>query len=268
MMKVCTRCKESKDTSFFVKDKNRKDGFDYRCKACHKSLREPNKKKAVERAKAWREANKERSYEYHKAYMEANKEKLSEKRRAWREANKEKIAEKAKLWREANKEKISEKKKIHYEANRQKLLERHKTYRKLNKEKISETSKQYYQANKEFVCDQAKAWREANKDRVAESKARRRALKRKAIPPFLRDCEVEKERLLEVYKMRDLFTKVTGIEHHVDHMWPLADGGPHWSGNLQILTATENLSKSCKVCELTKTNIKSNLRRARKEYTS
>jgi len=49
-------------------------------------------------------------------------------------------------------------------------------------------------------------------------------------------------------------------------MWPLSKGGPHWSGNLQILTATENLSKSDSVCKLTKKNIKASLKIARKEY--
>jgi 5-methylcytosine-specific restriction endonuclease McrA len=44
-----------------------------------------------------------------------------------------------------------------------------------------------------------------------------------------------------------VFTKITGVQHHVDHMWPLSDGGPHWSGNLQIITATENAIKHAKV---------------------
>jgi len=38
-------------------------------------------------------------------------------------------------------------------------------------------------------------------------------------------------------------------------MWPLADGGPHWSGNLQVIPAEENWSKSASVCEDTKATI-------------
>jgi len=111
-----------------------------------------------------------------------------------------------------------------------------------------------------------KAYKEANKEKYAEYKARRRARKRNAVPKFLRNCEVEKQRLRDTYALRDVLSKVTGIEHHVDHMWPLADGGPHWSGNLQIITAEENLSKSTKVCKLMKKNIRDSLRIARKEY--
>jgi hypothetical protein len=51
-------------------------------------------------------------------------------------------------------------------------------------------------------------------------------------PTFLRGCTVEKKRILDIYKLRELISKATGIVHHVDHMWPLAKGGPEWSGNL------------------------------------
>ena len=63
----------------------------------------------------------------------------------------------------------------------------------------------------------------------------------------MRDCPKEKRRIDQVYKLREVFTKITGVQHHVDHMWPLSNGGPHWSGNLQIITAKENLSKNDKV---------------------
>ena len=74
-------------------------------------------------------------------------------------------------------------------------------------------------------------------------------------PVHLRYCPKEKERLQQTYKLCHLFTKATGVLHHVDHMWPLSDGGPHWSGNLQIITAKENLSKGSKVNEDIKNTI-------------
>ena len=70
---------------------------------------------------------------------------------------------------------------------------------------------------------------------------------KKAIPIFLKDCKEEIGRINKIYRLRDLMIKITGVVHHVDHMWPISDGGPHWSGNLQVITAEENLSKHAKV---------------------
>ena len=141
-----------------------------------------------------------------------------------------------------------------------------KAKRQANKEQISEKKKAFYEANKEKILASSKTYRENNKARIIERNRRRYALKRKAIPKFLRDCEVERKRLVSIYKLREVISLATDIEHHVDHMWPLSDGGPHWSGNLQIITAKENLTKRDKVCKVTKKNIKDSLRIARKEY--
>ena len=233
-MKVCGKCKETKPFDMFSKGKSNKDGLQLYCKACKKSHYEANKERYAERNKAHYEANKERYAEQGKAYYEANKERYAE-------------------WNKA-----------HYEANKERVAEYNKAYREANKDKY----KAYCEANKEKIVEKNKAYREANKEKIAENKARRRARKRNAIPKFLRNCELEKQRIRDTFKLRDLFTQATGIEHHVDHMWPLADGGVHWSGNLQILTATENLSKSASVCKVTKKNIKASLEIARKEYNN
>jgi len=185
----------------------------------------------------------------YKAHYEANKERLLEKQKAHYEANKERHAERSKAYRESNKEKIAEIRKSWQEANRERLTEYKKAYREANRENM-------------------KAYRKANRDRMTEYNSRHRARKRNAIPKFLRNCEVEKQRLRDIFKLRQLLSYVTGIEHHVDHMWPLSKGGPHWSGNLQILTATENLSKYDKLCKTLKKNIKASLEIARKEYVN
>lgn len=240
MTKRCTKCGEVKPYEMFSRDKYTHDGYACTCKICsnnrHKTYYEDNKEKISERKKVYNEANKEKISEYYKAYSEANKEKIKERNKAYRENNKEKISGYNKTYYEAKKEKIKESK---------------KAYRENNKEKISEFRKAYYQNNKE---------------KSAELSSRRRALQRRAIPKFLKKCEAERQRLKKIFKLREVISLATGIEHHVDHMWPLSDGGPHWSGNLQIIPAKENLTKSYKVCKVTKKNIKDSLRIVRKEY--
>jgi 5-methylcytosine-specific restriction endonuclease McrA len=58
--------------------------------------------------------------------------------------------------------------------------------------------------------------------------------------------EEEKEQVLAIYSESRRLTKETGIQHHVDHIKPLAKGGRHHPSNFQILTAEENLKKSDK----------------------
>ena len=190
-----------------------------------------------------------------KAYYQANKEKLAVKHKVWREANKEKLAAYHKGYYQDNKEKYIAYHKAYYQDNKEKAATREKAYREANKEKINAREKAYYQANKEKIATREKAYKNANKEKSNERQAKRKALKLNQIPVHLRDCPKEKERLQQTYKLCHLFTKATGVLHHVDHMWPLSKGGPHWSGNLQIITAKENLSKGYKINEDVKNTI-------------
>ena len=151
-------------------------------------------------------------------------------------------------------------KKRHYQENR----EYYKQYRQENREYYVEYRKQYYQENRERITEKLKQYRQENRERLAEydrqyrqenrdyytaMERRRQALKKSTVPDHLLDCEVERQRLVDIYALRQRISDATGIEHHVDHMWPLSKGGPHWSGNLQIITAEENLSKNDSVDE-------------------
>ena len=204
--------------------------------AYQKAYRQAHKQELDTKRKAYYEANKERMDATNKAYYYANKERMLASQKAYTEANKEKVATRKKAWAEANKEKVATKQKAWREANKEKLVAYHKAYQKANKEK-------------------KKTYREANKEKANASNAKRKALKLKQIPVHLRDCPHEKKRLVEIYKLRNVISEATGVQHHVDHMWPLADGGPHWSGNLQVIPAEENMSKNASVCEDTKATI-------------
>jgi len=152
--------------------------------------------------------------------------------------------------------------KAYYEANKERIAARYKAHYQANKEKIKAYNKAHYEANKEKVA----AYNKANGPRRNATEAKRKALKIKNLPTQVRDCPIEKKRLYITYKLRALFTKITGVQHHVDHMWPLSDGGPHWSGNLQIITATENLSKKDRVEPSIKATIQEMLKDIKDAY--
>lgn len=86
-MKTCTKCNEEKALSEFHKNKCKKDGLQYTCKACVCAYKE-----------AYHTANREKIAEKQKRYYTENRAVVLEKQRQYREKNHEKIAE----YRKAN----------------------------------------------------------------------------------------------------------------------------------------------------------------------
>lgn len=76
---------------------------------------------------------------------------------------------------------------------------------------------------------------------VAKTDKRRRGMKEWPC------SEIEKLMIKYRYENARRLTKETGIEHQVDHVIPLAKGGPHLPWNLQVITKPENLSKGAKI---------------------
>lgn len=75
---------------------------------------------------------------------------------------------------------------------------------------------------------------------IAANKAKK-AAKLKRVPPWANTAEI-----MSFYKLAQHLTATTGIEHHVDHIIPLAGlnvSGLHCQHNLRVITATENLTK-------------------------
>ena len=192
--------------------------------------------------------------------MAQSKEEMAAYVKTWREANKEKLRAYRKAYREANKDKIKVTKKAYHKANKDKICRKVSAYYNANKDKHKATIKAYREANKEKVAATKKAWAVANADKVTAKVSRRKALKLKLIPKHLKNCPVEKQRVLDIFKLCRLISMATGVKHHVDHMWPVSDGGPEWSGNLQIITAHENLTKHASVDLELKHNIQQSLK--------
>ena len=171
-------------------------------------------------------------------------------------------------------EKARERAKRNYWKDREKSIKQAAEYRNKNREIILPKRRAWYQENKERLRLKCKEYNIINKEKRKEYRlktkcerttveAKRRALKHDAIPKKLKGCKTEQKKVLAIFKLKHKLQKEDGIPRHVDHMWPLNDGGPHWSGNLQVLTAVENTKKAYKVCPIIKKQIQRNLEEAR-----
>lgn len=69
----------------------------------------------------------------------------------------------------------------------------------------------------------------------------REAMRRGAYPENL--TQEERDEIVTIYAESRRISAESGIEHHVDHVIPLAAGGRHHPSNLQIIPAKANLQK-------------------------
>jgi hypothetical protein len=105
-------------------------------------------------------------------------------------------------------------------------------------------SKKHYQKNRDSISEQKKTWRKANSELVSANSASRRARKKQAQPPWLTEEHINQIKV--EYKNSKRMKKLTGIEHHVDHIVPLKGEnvcGLHVPWNLQVIPAKHNLEK-------------------------
>jgi hypothetical protein len=120
-------------------------------------------------------------------------------------------------------------------------------YEEENKKIISIRKHNYYQENKEAISLVHSEYRNNNKDKINALQAKRRAAKLQAIPCWF--SELDDFVLSEAYSHAKHLEELTGVKYHVDHIVPLQGNlvsGLHCADNIQVITATENLTKSNK----------------------
>lgn len=126
----------------------------------------------------------------------------------------------------------------HRKDNAERNIAYSKAYREENKEEL----KAKRDSRKERKKELDRVYCQENKEKIAAKSARRRAYRTNATPNW-----ASKEAILEIYAEARRLTEETGIQHHVDHIIPLKSkivSGLHCEANLQILTFSENCSKS------------------------
>lgn len=112
------------------------------------------------------------------------------------------------------------------------------------KEKAKQEAKNFFYKNREHKREYDRRYGQENLDKINFQSSKKRARKRNAVPGWL--TKEHFNQIKEIYYKRRILTIQTGIEHHVDHIVPLANKfvcGLHVPWNLRIITAEENMKK-------------------------
>jgi len=128
-----------------------------------------------------------------------------------------------------------------YRDNRKQQNKKAVEWRKANPEKAKEVWQAFHNRNKEKRAAQHADWASRNKDKRRDTSAKRKAAKLRATPKW-----VNWKKVRAIYTQAKRLQEFTGFPMHVDHIVPLQGEnvcGLHWEGNLQILPASENISK-------------------------
>jgi hypothetical protein len=145
----------------------------------------------------------------------------------WNKSNRDKKNESDKKWRKANPEKLWAKR--NPEENKIKML----------KACIEWTKRNPNYQHEHYL---------KNKTSYVAARARRRAAQTNATPSWL--TAIDKAQIQEMYDVLVARETQIGVKHHVDHIIPIMGknvSGMHVPWNLQVITATENLSKGWRI---------------------
>jgi len=158
--------------------------------------------------------------------------------RKWAKENPEEKKRRAAEWYKNNTEAIIERVRDNYYKDLDRSRERGREYAATHKQEAIERNRAWREANPDYV---RRHYKTRNKEALTAGRAKYRAARRNAVPPWLTD--EHKEQIKEIYKLRRTLSESTGVEHQVDHIVPLQGGtvcGLHVPWNLRVITAEEN----------------------------
>lgn len=197
------------------------------CEACKVAITEDRKR--------WKKANPDKVAAMGRAYREANADKERERQRRWYRENRDKVLEQSRRWAQANPDKVRARWRRWQEANPDKVREAQRRYNERNPDR----QKPWREANPDKVSEYTRRWSQANRDKVAEKARRRRAQRAAALTiPFTTEQLAERMAF-----WGDRCWMCGGDYDTVDHVIPLAEGGPHCLSNCRPACRSCNSAK-------------------------
>jgi len=220
-MPVCTKCLQDKsqDSFFWERRRNR---YAAECKACRNA-----------RSMEWAKNNRSRVNEIAHRFYARKIGKHPEECRAKRYTSEEwKVKERARAMAkyQANKDAYNARTKRWYESNKQRSRENDRKWMAEHPGRINAWRREQYRLNPAVAIA-----------RLAARKAR----KLQAQPKWL--SAIQKAQIQEFYEIARARSVQTGIQHDVDHIFPLVNPdfcGLHVPWNLQVLSGEENKKKN------------------------
>ena len=144
-------------------------------------------------------------------------------------------------WRQQNPELVIKLNKENYEKNKKEINARKRLQYQIDPTARKIAQAKYRNANRDKDRERVRQWRIKNKNKDGAYSAKRRAAKKRAIPKWASQLEINK-----IYQEAVRLTEGIKIEYQVDHIYPLTSKflcGLHVETNLQILTKKENIIK-------------------------
>jgi hypothetical protein len=246
MEKICNTCQESKDISYYQKDKQKKTGYNNKCKNCKLGKDEIKKYNfVIDNKKICGQCNIEKHVDYYQISREKRGNKVKNICKECTSENRKTIEfkEKSKLFKSRSPEYKKE-----YRKDNLKYKEQQLAYSKSDKRKnkLSEWNKKQYDNNPKYklIC--------LLRNRLFYILKDKRFSKNKKTLEILGDSIENVKKFIEDQFIEGMTWENHG-EWHIDHKKPLSSAQTeeeiyklcHYS-NLQPLWAFDNLSKGSK----------------------
>jgi hypothetical protein len=229
------------------------------CDACRQAAKEYNKaySQRPEAIQSRRERSKAR------VLTEEQKTNAAKRKREWYLANKESQDARIKKWLEENKEHVKQKSHENYETNKERYYGLSKEWRANNPELVVKYRKKWAEANTDKVKAARKKWEKNNPEKVKAIHRRRRArlhgvesepyTDQQVLDIYGTDCHICSEPI-DMSAPRQTSEEGWEMGLQIDHVTPIALGGPDSLDNVRPSHGLCNTRKGAKLIEYSYAN--------------